>query len=330
MPSVKSKLYLVTGGAGFIGSFLCERLIASNHKVVCLDNLSTGSEENIKDLLQSKNFTFINTDVSSTGELKKIPTLPYDYILHLASPAGPNTKSPKSYHQLWQETYLVNCLGTHLLCKRASRIGSTFLFASSSEIYGNPKIHPQKESYLGNVNPIGPRAIYDESKRMGEAITANFTRHSNLNTRIVRIFNTYGPRMNIQDGRALPLFIYQTLTGKNITVYGEGTQTRSFCYIDDLIDGIVKLLDCPEANALPVNLGNPDELKLLELLDKIKNIAGYQPKIIYHPLPEDDPQRRQPDITRAKKLLGWQPKISLDKGLKITFDYFKKKLSKSL
>lgn len=327
MPSKKAKTYLVAGGAGFIGSFLCERLVTNNHNVICIDNFSTGNKGNIKHLVEEKNFILIKGDVSSPADLAKIAGKKFDYILHLASPAGPNPESPKSYHKLWQETYLANSLGTHLLCQLAKKNKAIFLFASSSEIYGDPQIHPQKENYFGHVNPIGPRAVYDESKRLGEAIVANFTRHQGLETRIVRIFNTYGPRMNTKDGRALPLFIYKTLTKQPIVVYGDGNQTRSFCYIDDEVEGILKLLECLQANALPVNIGNPHEITILKLLEKIKEVAGYLPKIIYKDLPENDPQKRKPDITRAKDLLSWKPKIDLDEGLKRTFEYFKKELA---
>ncbi len=324
MKKQKAKSYLITGGAGFIGSFLCQKLVNKGEKVVCLDNLCTGSKKNIKYLLKEKNFTFIKANVYSQKELGKVSNFPFDFILHLASPAGPNPQSPKSYHQLWQETYLVNSLGTHLLCQLAEKRKAVFLFASSSEVYGNPKVHPQKENYFGNVNPNGPRAIYDEGKRLGEAIVSNFTRHKNLKTRIVRIFNTYGPRMNVDDGRVLSLFVYQILNKKEVTIHGDGQQTRSFCYIDDQVEGILKLLYCKKANGLPVNIGNPQEITILKLLEKIKKLTKLTPKIKYAPLPKDDPKRRKPDISRAKKLLGWQPKIGLEKGLRRTVKYFQK------
>jgi len=320
----KAKNYLIAGGAGFIGSFVCERLLKEGQKVVCADNLCTGKKENVGHLAGNKDFTFVRIDISSPEELKEIFDYDFDFVLHLASPAGPNPQSPKSFHQLWQETYLANSYGTHLLAKLALKNKAVFLFASSSEIYGDPKEHPQKEDYFGNVNPVGPRAIYDESKRLGEAITANFSRHLNLKTRIVRIFNTFGPRMNIDDGRALPLFVYQALNNKTITVYGNGKQTRSFCYVDDQVEGILKLLKCPKTNGLPVNIGNPKEITIMELLEQIKKLTGDLPKIEYSPLPEDDPQRRQPDISRAKELLDWEPKVSLQEGLKKTVEYFKK------
>ena len=319
-------IYLVSGGAGFIGSHLCQRLLNSG-KVICVDNLCTGSLENISQLQNNPDFTFIKADVTCEADYSKITDLQFDYVLHLASPAGPNPQSPKSYHVLWQETYLANSYGTHLLAKFAQKNKAVFLFASSSEIYGDPQVHPQKESYHGNVNPIGPRSIYDEAKRLGEAITANFTRQLGLSTRIIRIFNTYGPKMNIDDGRALPLFINQVLAKKPITIYGDGMQTRSFCYIDDLIEGIIKILDCQEANALPVNLGNPAEITLLELLENIKKISGSLPNFKFTALPQDDPKRRRPDITLAKKLLSWQPKVSLAEGLQKTFNYYQAKIS---
>jgi len=322
MASQKAKTYLVAGGAGLIGSFLCERLLEDGQKVVCADNFCTGKKENVGHLAGNKYFTFVKTDISSLDGIKELFDYDFDFVLHLASPAGPNPESPKSYHQLWQETYLANSYGTHLLAKLALKNKAVFLFASSSEIYGDPKEHPQKEDYFGNVNPIGPRAIYDEAKRLGEAITANFSRHEKLQTRIVRIFNTYGPRMNIDDGRALPLFVNQALNNKTITVYGNGRQTRSFCYVDDQVEGILKLLECTKTNGLPVNIGNPVEITIIELIELIKKLTGQLPKIEHSPLPEDDPQRRKPDISRAKELLDWEPKVSLEKGLRKTIKYF--------
>lgn len=323
MANQKAKNYLVAGGAGLIGSFVCEHLLKEGQKVVCLDNFCTGKKENVGHLAGNKDFTFLKADISSPDDLKEIFDYDFDFVLHLASPAGPNPESPKSFHQLWQETYLANSCGTHLLAKLALRNKAVFLFASSSEIYGDPKVHPQKEDYFGNVNPVGPRAIYDESKRLGEAITANFTGHLGLQTRIVRIFNTYGPRMNIEDGRALPLFVSQALNNKTITVYGDGRQTRSFCYIDDQVGGILKLLKCSKANGLPVNIGNPKEITVMKLLEEIKKLTGGLPEIKYSPLPKDDPQRRKPDISRAKELLDWEPKISLQEGLVRTIKYFR-------
>lgn len=321
MNNQKAKKFLVTGGAGFIGSHLCQKLLEFG-QVTCIDNLSTGSGKNIDHLLKNSSFYFAKIDVTEKNLTEKLPGVTFDYILHLASPAGPNPQSPKSYHKLWQETYLANSLGTHYLCQLAAHSKAVFLFASSSEIYGDPRQHPQKENYLGDVNCIGPRSIYDESKRLGEAITANYSRHLNLSTRIVRIFNTYGPKMNIDDGRALPLFIHQILQKKPVTIYGQGKQTRSFCYIDDLVNGVVKLLFCQKANNLPVNLGNPEEITIQELVTKISQIADYEPKIEYSPLPENDPLKRKPDISRARELLNWQPEVTLDQGLKKTFSYY--------
>ena len=314
--------YLVAGGAGFIGSFICEELLKRDYIVTCVDNLSTGRKKNIEQLLVNSKFSFIPADITKEDQFPSFATRHFDYILHLASPAGPNPESPKSYHKLWQQTYLANSLGTHLLCNLADKNNAVFLFASSSEVYGDPQVHPQKEDYFGYVNPTGPRAVYDESKRLGEAIVANFSRHKGLKTRIVRIFNTYGPRMNILDGRALPLFIYQTIKNKPITIYGDGKQSRSFCYIDDQVNGILDLLDCQQANALPVNIGNPEEITINDLLAKIKNLTGSLPKIIYKSLPENDPLRRKPDIQRAEKLLHWQPFVSLDEGIKKTYQHF--------
>ena len=324
MANKKAKNYLIAGGAGFIGSFVCEQLLKEGQNVVCLDNLCTGRKENVGHLAGNKNFTFLRLDITSPDDLKEVFDYDFDFVVHLASPAGPHPESLKSYHQLWQETYLANSYGTHLLATLALRNKAIFLFASSSEVYGDPKEHPQKENYFGNVNPIGPRAIYDESKRLGESITANFTRHLDLKTRIVRIFNTFGPRMNIDDGRALPLFVNQVLSNETVTVYGDGKQTRSFCYVDDQVNGILKLLECSLANRLPVNIGNPEEITIMELLKLIEKNTGQLPKIEHSPLPEDDPQRRKPDISRAKELLDWEPKISLQEGLKKTVEYFKK------
>jgi len=324
MANKKAKNYLIAGGAGFIGSFVCEQLLKEGQNVVCLDNLCTGRKENVGHLAGNKNFTFLRLDITSPDDLKEVFDYDFDFVVHLASPAGPHPESLKSYHQLWQETYLANSYGTHLLATLALRNKAIFLFASSSEVYGDPKEHPQKENYFGNVNPIGPRAIYDESKRLGESITANFTRHLDLETRIVRIFNTFGPRMNIDDGRALPLFVNQVLSNETVTVYGDGKQTRSFCYVDDQVEGILKLLKCSLANGLPVNIGNPEEITIMELLKLIEKNTGQLPKIEHSPLPEDDPQRRKPDISRAKELLDWEPKISLQEGLKKTVEYFKK------
>ncbi len=321
---MSSQTYLITGGAGFIGSFVCERLLADGHRVICVDNFLTGQRKNIRHLLTNPNFTLIEADVTQPFSNKRQATSDkIDYILHLASPAGPNPQSPKSYHALPVETYLVNSIGTHYLLELAKKHNAVFLFASTSEIYGDPEIHPQPETYWGRVNPIGPRAIYDESKRLGEAICAAWSRKFGVQTRIARIFNTYGPRMNPDDGRAIPLFIQSAINNQQLTIHGDGHQTRSFCYVDDQTDGLLKLLHS-DINAEPVNIGNPTELTIKELADTIIRLTGSKSAIQYNKLPEDDPQRRRPDITKAKKLLGWEPKVDLEKGLLKTIAYFRK------
>ena len=319
-----SSTYLITGGAGFIGSFVCERLLAENHKVICVDNFLTGQRKNIEHLLTNPNFTLLEADVTKSDwplALSPYP-LALNFILHLASPAGPNPTSPKSYHALPVETYLVNSIGTHYLLELAKKHNAVFLFASTSEIYGDPEIHPQPETYWGHINPIGPRAIYDESKRLGEAICASWSRKFGVQTRIARIFNTYGPRMNSQDGRVVPDFIIPALKNEPLTLYGNGNQTRSFCYVDDQVDGLLKLLHS-NVNADPVNIGNPQEISISELAKIVTRLAKSPSTIKYGPLPEDDPQRRRPDISKAKKLLNWSPKIQLEEGLLKTIEYFK-------
>lgn len=323
------KTYLVTGGAGFIGSFVCERLLEEHHRVICVDNFLTGQRENIAHFLSNKNFSLIEADVSrsevyetSSQKFTKLPNI--DYILHLASPAGPNPKSPRSYHALPVETYLANSVGTHYLLKLAKQHNATMLFASTSEIYGDPEVHPQVESYRGNVNPIGPRAVYDESKRLGEAMCALWSRKFGIQTRIARIFNTYGPRMNPEDGRAIPLFILAALRNHPLIIHGDGHQTRSFCYIDDQVGGLLALLRS-DLNADPVNIGNPVELTIKELAETIIRLTRSKSKIQYDKLPEDDPERRRPDITKAREKLAWNPKVGLEDGLKRTIEYFKGK-----
>lgn len=302
---------IITGGAGFIGSHLCDYFVNQGASVVCLDNLITGTLDNIKHLLKNKRFRFSKHDVT------KYINIPgkVDAVLHFASPA-----SPKDYAELPIQTLKVGAMGTHNALGLAKEKKAKFLLASTSEVYGDPLRHPQDESYWGNVNPIGPRGVYDESKRFAEAITMAYHRVHNVNTHIIRIFNTYGPRMRINDGRALPNFFVQALVNKNITVYGKGIQTRSFCYVADLVNGIVKLLNSDEH--LPVNVGNPSEITVLELAQEIIEITRSKSKIVFKSLPEDDPQRRRPDITRAKKILHWEPKISRKEGLKATLDYF--------
>ena len=305
--------YLVTGGAGFIGSHLCESFLNRGHEVLCMDNYSTGAKQNIGGFLKNPRFRFIDHNVSRYIEVQE----PLDYILHFASPA-----SPVDYLELPIPTLKVGALGTHNTLGLAKAKGSVYLLASTSEVYGDPLVRPQNEEYWGNVNPIGPRGVYDEAKRFAEAITMAYHRYHGLNTRIVRIFNTYGPRMRLHDGRVVPNFIMQALKGEPLTVYGQGEQTRSFQYVDDLIAGINKLLEIE--HHLPVNVGNPHEMTVLEFAKKIIRLTGSKSSIVYKPLPEDDPQVRQPDITKAKKILGWEPKVQLEEGLLKTIEYFRR------
>ncbi len=305
---------LVTGGAGFLGSHLCEYLLNKGHEVVCMDNLITGTKDNISDI-KSKKFQFVEHNVSEfinlEGEL--------DYILHFASPA-----SPIDYLKLPIQTLKVGALGTHNALGLAKAKKAVFFLASTSEVYGDPLIHPQPEDYWGNVNPIGPRGVYDEAKRFAEAITMAYHRAHGINTKIIRIFNTYGPRMRINDGRAIPNFLKQALTGKDLTIYGDGSQTRSFCYVSDLVEGIYRLLTSNQN--YPINIGNPNEMTIKEMADKILQATNSKSKITYVPLPEDDPKVRQPDITRAKKYLNWEPVVGLGEGLQSTLKYFKEQL----
>ena len=305
---------LVTGGAGFLGSHLCEYLLNKGHEVICMDNLITGTKDNISDI-KSKKFQFVEHNVSEfinlEGEL--------DYILHFASPA-----SPIDYLKLPIQTLKVGALGTHNALGLAKAKKAVFFLASTSEVYGDPLIHPQPEDYWGNVNPIGPRGVYDEAKRFAEAITMAYHRTHGINTKIIRIFNTFGPRMRINDGRAIPNFLKQALTGKDLTIYGDGSQTRSFCYVSDLVEGIYRLLTSDQNN--PINIGNPNEMTIKEMADKILQATNSKSKITYVPLPEDDPKVRQPDITRAKKYLNWEPVVGLDEGLQSTLKYFKEQL----
>ena len=305
---------LVTGGAGFLGSHLCEYLLNKGHEVICMDNLITGTKDNISDI-KSKKFQFVEHNVSEfinlEGEL--------DYILHFASPA-----SPIDYLKLPIQTLKVGALGTHNALGLAKAKKAVFFLASTSEVYGDPLIHPQPEDYWGNVNPIGPRGVYDEAKRFAEAITMAYHRTHGINTKIIRIFNTYGPRMRINDGRAIPNFLKQALTGKDLTIYGDGSQTRSFCYVSDLVEGIYRLLTSDQNS--PINIGNPNEMTIKEMADKILQATNSKSKITYVPLPEDDPKVRQPDIPRAKKYLNWEPVVGLGEGLQSTLKYFKEQL----
>lgn len=308
---------VVTGGAGFLGSHLCDRLLAEGWEVLALDNLITGSETNIAHLGGNSKFRYERKDVSEplrvTGEV--------GYVFHFASPA-----SPPDYLKFPIETLKVGSIATMHALDLAMEKNAKYLLASTSECYGDPEVSPQSESYWGRVNPVGPRSVYDEAKRFAEATTMAYHRHHHVDTHIVRIFNTYGPRMRLNDGRALPNFVYQALSGQPITVYGEGKQTRSFCYVSDLIDGIFRLSQSNEH--FPTNIGNPAELTILEFAERIRKEFPNAPKIIYEPLPEDDPKQRRPDISKAKKLLGWEPKVSLEEGLRHTLKYFKEQYVK--
>ena len=307
---------LVTGGAGFLGSHLCDYLVAHDWDVVCIDNEVTGTGSNIRHLLGNTGFEYVLADVS------RDLTYPgsVDYVLHFASPA-----SPPDYLQLPIETLLVGSYGTHNALRLAEQKGAKFLLASTSECYGDPEVSPQPETYWGRVNPVGPRSVYDEAKRFSEALTMAFHRARGVDTRIVRIFNTYGPRMRLNDGRALPNFLYQVLTGKPITVYGDGSQTRSFCYVSDLIEGIYRLMQSDEH--LPVNIGNPNEITILEFAQRIKALTASDMSIVFEPLPQDDPKQRRPDIGKAQRLLQWQPKVSLQEGLERTLQYFRERVA---
>jgi dTDP-glucose 4,6-dehydratase len=304
-----TKTAVITGGAGFLGSHLCDKLLENDISVICIDNLLTG------DLIGNKKFKFIHHDVTNFIHVPgKV-----DYVLHFASPA-----SPLDYLQLPIQTLKVGSLGTHKALGLAKEKDATFLLASTSEVYGDPEVNPQPESYWGSVNPIGPRGVYDEAKRFAESLTMAYHRYHGLDTRIVRIFNTYGPRMRLKDGRAIPAFLSQAIMNEDLTVFGDGSQTRSFCYVDDQIDGIYKLLMSSEVE--PVNIGNPSEITIKQFAEEIIKLTGSKSKIIYKTLPQDDPKLRRPDITKAQKLLDWEPKVDREEGLKKTIEYFKKKL----
>jgi dTDP-glucose 4,6-dehydratase len=303
---------VVTGGAGFLGSHLCDRLLADGHEIVAIDNLVTGSTRNIAHLENNPRFAFVRQDV--TEPLRVDGTV--DAVLHFASPA-----SPIDYLQLPIQTLKVGSLGTHKSLGLALAKRARYLLASTSEVYGDPLVHPQPETYWGNVNPIGPRGVYDEAKRFAEAMTMAYQRAHGLTTRIVRIFNTYGERMRVRDGRVVPALICQALAGEPMTVFGDGSQTRSFCYVSDLIDGIVRLLNSEET--LPVNIGNPAELTVLQFAEVIRRLTGTKSEIVFQPLPVDDPRVRRPDITKARSVLGWEPKVPLEEGLPRTIEYFR-------
>jgi dTDP-glucose 4,6-dehydratase len=303
---------LITGGAGFIGSHLCDFFARAGHDVVCMDNFVTGSPDNIAHLDGHPRFTFVRHNVTEYIEIAG----GVDWVLNFASPA-----SPRDYLELPIQTLKVGAMGTHRTLGLAKAKGARFLLASTSEVYGDPLVHPQREDYWGNVNPVGPRGVYDEAKRFAEALTMAYHRYHGLDTRIVRIFNTFGPRMRANDGRAIPAFVTQALAGRPLTVFGDGSQTRSFQYIDDLVDGIHRLMQVSVNE--PVNIGNPQEMTLLELAKRIVRLTGSGSEIAFAPLPEDDPKVRQPDITRARTLLGWEPRVDTDEGLRLTVDWFK-------
>ena len=305
---------LVTGGAGFIGSHLCEFFVGQGHHVVCVDNFITGSADNVAHLDGHERFTLVRHNVTEYIDVDGS----LDWVLNFASPA-----SPRDYLELPIQTLKVGALGTHRSLGLAKAKRARFLLASTSEVYGDPLVHPQREDYWGNVNPVGPRGVYDEAKRFAEAITMAYHRYHGVDTRIVRIFNTFGPRMRANDGRAIPAFVSQALAGAPLTVFGDGSQTRSFQYIDDLIDGIHRLMQVPLND--PVNIGNPHEMTLLELAKRVVRITGSASEIVFGPLPEDDPKVRQPDITRARTLLGWEPRVDTDEGLRLTIDWFRKR-----
>jgi dTDP-glucose 4,6-dehydratase len=306
------KRVLITGGAGFLGSHLADRFLREGFKVVAMDNLITGDLRNIEHLFKEADFEFYDHDVSTyvyvSGQL--------DYILHFASPA-----SPIDYLKIPIQTLKVGSLGTHNLLGLARAKRARILVASTSEVYGDPLVHPQNEEYFGNVNPIGPRGVYDEAKRFQEAITMAYHTYHGVDTRIVRIFNTYGPRMRLNDGRVLPAFIGQALRGEDLTIFGDGSQTRSFCYVDDQVEGIYRLL--MSDYHLPINIGNPDEITIRDFAEEIVKLTGTKQKIVYRPLPQDDPKQRQPDVSKAREILGWEARVPRSEGLKITYEYFK-------
>ncbi len=315
---MSKKKVLIAGGAGFLGSHLCEKYLENDFAVICMDNLITGNVENVEHLFHEPDFTFINYDVTNfvhvSGKL--------DLVLNFASPA-----SPIDYLKMPIQTLKVGSLGVHKTLGLAKEKNARYLLASTSEVYGDPLTHPQREDYWGNVNPIGYRGVYDEAKRFAEAMTMAYHRYHQLDTRIVRIFNTYGPRMRLEDGRALPTFVGQALRGDDITVFGDGSQTRSFCYVDDLVEGIYRLSMSDEV--YPVNIGNPAEITIKEFAEEIVKLTGSKSRIVYKELPKDDPQVRQPDISKAKEVLGWEPKVDRSEGLKRTLDYFKNLILKS-
>jgi dTDP-glucose 4,6-dehydratase len=308
---------LITGAAGFLGSHLADRFLAEGHQVIGVDNFITGSPDNLAHLLGRADFTFVQHDVTNYTYVEG----PLDGVLHFASPA-----SPIDYLDLPIQTLKVGSLGTHKALGLAKAKGARFLLASTSEVYGDPQVHPQPETYWGHVNPVGPRSVYDEAKRYAEALVMAYHRTHGLDTRIIRIFNTYGPRMKLNDGRVVPTLIHQMLTGRPLTVFGNGSQTRSFCYVSDLVEGICRLAEAPDSPEIhsPMNVGNPSEMSILRFAEAIAALGGQGTKIEFRPLPEDDPKQRQPDIARARQILGWSPCVPLEEGLRITVDYFRK------
>lgn len=310
---------VITGGAGFLGSHLCDYLIEKGWDVLCMDSLITGVESNIAHLMSNPRFRTVRQDVTRYIDVPG----PVDYVLHFASPA-----SPVDYLKLPIQTLKVGALGTHNTLGLALAKRAKYLLASTSECYGDPQVTPQPESYWGHVNPIGPRGVYDEAKRFAEAMTMAYHRSHDVDTRIVRIFNTYGPRMRLNDGRALPNFVHQALSGQPITVYGDGKQTRSFCYVSDLVEGIYRLMMSDEHE--PTNIGNPQEITILEFAEKVRALMGAKVEIVFEPLPQDDPKQRCPDITKARRLLGWQPRVGLDDGLRMTLEFFRKQAQKAV
>ncbi len=311
------KKILVTGGAGFIGSHLCERLVEAGHRVICVDNMITGNRENVRGLEGNEKFEFVGGDVAEPVE-RYWRGEQVEWIFHLASPA-----SPRGYQDAPIETYKVNSFGTHYLAEYASKVGARMLFASTSEVYGDPLEHPQKEEYRGNVNIRGVRSCYDVSKRFGEMVQTVWARAKGLDMRTVRIFNTYGPRMDPEDGRVFPNFISQALGNKPMTVYGDGSQTRSFCFVDDLVEGLKMVMESKETAGEVYNLGNPDEYTVLAMAEKIKEMVGTEVEIVHEALPEDDPAKRRPDIEKITKAVGWRPQVGLDEGLEKTIEYFR-------
>lgn len=314
---------LVAGGAGFIGSHLCEKLLNDGYQVSSIDNLITGERANISSLTSNSSFEFIERDLTKDLSDLKDALKDVEFIFHLASPASPNKKSLRSYMNYPIETLLVNSVGTYNLLTMAKELGAKFLFASSSEVYGDPSVSPQREDYFGNVNPNGVRSVYDEGKRFGEATTMAFVRKHNIDARIIRIFNTYGPKMRKDDGRVVSNFINQALTGEPITVYGDGKQTRSLCFISDLVEGLAKAMFTEGTEGEVINMGNPNEKTILEVAEMIKEMTTSKSEITFEQLPEDDPKKRNPDINKAKSLLSWSPKVDLKEGLGKTIDYFK-------